>query len=274
MNTELDAPPAAVDPNALHYQEILFSLVMSVVAALGRDNPLVRSPDILWAFAGMLAFNLSYHRLLRSHGGTAVPLVSMAVNVALCSLVLGLSGGDQSSFWPLYLLPIFTACLHLKRRHVLGVCAAAGAFLACFYLEAFWGNRRWEACEFFIKLGVLGFSAAVTAQLSFKERVQRSDLAGIRVRIEKLSRSLERRTAADLQAMQKQSLDALIPGIAHALNNPLGIILGSVELLLEEADANSVQRQDLERIRTATRRCAQISGDLQAYAQAQEARSR
>ena len=273
MNIELDESPAAVDPHALHYQEILFSLVMSVVAVLGRDNPLVRSPDILWAFAAMLAFNLSYHRLLRRRGGTTVPLVSMAVNVALCSLVLGLSGGDQSSFWPLYLLPIFTACLHLERRHVLGACAAAGAFLACFYLEAFWESRRWEVCEFLIKLGVLGFSAAVTAQLSFKERAQRLDLAGIRERLDEQYRSNQRRTAADLQAMRKQSLDALIPGIAHALNNPLSIILGSVELLLQEAPADSLQRKDLERIRGAARRCALLGEDLQAYAQMQGARS-
>lgn len=273
MKTQLDASCGAVDPNALRYQEILFTLVMSVVAVLGRENPVVRFPDILWAFAAMLAFNLAYHRLLRSRGGAVVPLISMGVNVALTSLILGLSGGDRSGFWPLYLLPIFTACLHLERRHVRGVFAAAGAFLACFYLEAFWDHRRWEACEFFIKLGVLGLSAGVTSQLSFKERAQRLDLAGIRLRIESLSRSLERRTAGDLQAMKKQSLDALIPGIVHALNNPLGIILGSVDLLLQDAPEGSLRRQDLERIRVAARRCAQLSGDLQAYSQAKSAAS-
>lgn len=274
MKTELEASPAAVDPNALQYQEILFSLVMSVVAVLARGNPLVLFPDILWAFAALLAFNLSYHRLLRRRGGAVAPLVSMAVNVALCSLVLGLSGGDRSSFWPLYLLPIFTACLHLQRRHVLGACAAAGAFLACFYLEAFWENRRWEACEFLIKLGVLAFAAAVTAQLSFKERAQRLDLAASRERIEALARSLERRTADELSALTKQSLDQLIPGIAHALNNPLGIIFGSVDLLLRDAPAGSLRRQDLERILSAARRCAQLGQDLQAYASAPRAGSR
>jgi signal transduction histidine kinase len=274
MNIELDASPAAVDPNALHYQEILFSLVMSVVAVLGRGNPLVRAPEILWAFAGMLAFNLGYHRLLRAGAGATAPLISMAVNIVLCSLVQNFSGGDQSYYWPLYLLPIFTACLHLKRRHVASACVAAGAFLACFYLEAFWESRRWEACEFIVKLGVLGFSAAVTAKLSFKERAQRLALAGIRERMEHLSRSLERRTAADLQAMKKESMDALIPGIAHALNNPLGIILGTVELLLKETSEDPVRRADLERIRAAARRCAQLGGDLQSYAQARVASGR
>lgn len=261
----------AVDPNALHYQEILFSVAMVVVAVIGREHPLVRFPDILWALAAMLAFNLSYHRLLRRGGGSLTPLVSMAVNVTLCSLVVGLSGGDRSSFWPLYLLPIFTACLHLERRHVLGVCAAATGFLACFYLEAFWESRRWEACEFLVKAGVLCFSAAITAHLSFKERGQRRDLAAIRARLEALGRETDRRTAAQLQALRKQSLDALLPGIAHALNNPLAIIMGSVDLLLLDAPEGSVRRQDLERVLAAARRCAQIGTDLQDFSQAREA---
>src|SRR5688500_3182305 len=99
MKTEPDVSSAAVDPNALHYQEIMFSLVMGVLAVLGREN----NRDLLLTFVAMLAFNLSYHRLLRSRGGTVVPLVSMAVNVTLCSLVVALSGGHRSSFWPLYL---------------------------------------------------------------------------------------------------------------------------------------------------------------------------
>jgi signal transduction histidine kinase len=261
MNEEL-----AADPNALHYQEILFSIVMSVVAVLGRDNPLVRGPEILGVFAAMLVFNLGYHRVLRRGAGAGAPLVSMAANLCLCSLVLGFSGGDQSSFWPLYLLPIFTACLHLERRHVAGACLAAAAFLAFFYLEAFWDGRRWEACEFFIKVGVLGFASAVTAQLSFKERGHRSELAAARARVEALALSLERRSSADLRAMKKESLDSLIPGISHALNNPLAIILATVELLLKDAPAGSLQRRDLERILAAAARCAQVGDDLRAYA--------
>ncbi|UPT75550.1 MAG: hypothetical protein M0D55_07705 [Elusimicrobiota bacterium] len=265
MMNELESV-GAVDPKALHYQEVLFSLVMTVVSVISRDNPLVRFPDILWAFAAMLAFNLAYHRMLRRSSGALAPLVSMAVNVALSSLVVAFSGGAQSSFWPLYLLPIFTACLYLKRRHVQGAVAASGAFLACFYLEAFWDGRPWEACEFAIKAGVLSFAAFVTSQISFRERAQRENLAGIRERMDVLARSLERRKASDLEALRRQSLDALIPGLAHALNNPVGIILGTVELMLKEAPEGSVQREDLERIRSAARRCAVVGEDLRACA--------
>jgi signal transduction histidine kinase len=256
----------SLDPQSLNNQEVLFSLVMTVVSVVSRDNPLVRFPDILWAFAAMLGFNLAYHRMLRRSAGAVAPLVSIAVNVALSSLVVAYSGGAQSSFWPLYLLPVFTSCLYLRRRHVQGAVAASAAFLACFYLEAFWDGRPWEACEFAIKAGVLAFAAFVTAQISFKERAQRQDLSGIRERMDVLARSLERRKSSDLETLRRQSLDALIPGIAHALNNPLGIILGTVELMLKEAPAGSIQREDLERIRAAARRCAVVGEDLRACA--------
>lgn len=264
---EPEAAQARVDPNAFHYQEVLFSLIMSVAALFSREDPGVRYPDVLWAFTAMLAFNLACQLVLRRRlGSRLVPLASIAVNTLLISMVVALSGGDQSRFWPVYLLPIFTACLYLERRHVASACAAAGAFLACFYLEAFWGLRRWEACEFLIKLSVLAFAAAVTAHLSFKERAQRLALDAQREKIAALARSLDRRTASDLLAMKQQSLDALIPGIAHALGNPLAVILASAELLLRELPAGSAGRQDLERIRAAARRCAQVTDDLSAYA--------
>ncbi|MBI2384467.1 MAG: response regulator [Elusimicrobia bacterium] len=262
MADQLDASSSAVDPNALQYQEIVFSLAMGVVAMLGRDNPLVRYPDILWAFAAMLAFNLGYHRLLRARGGTAAPLVSMAVNVALCSLVLGLSGGAQSSFWPLYLLPIFTACLHLDRRHVLGACAAAAGFLAFFYLEAFWESREWEACEFIIKLGVLGFAAAVTSRISFKERVQRLDLAGARARVEAMDRTLA-------QSQKMEAVGRLAGGIAHDFNNILTAIKGYSVFLRESAKADDAMRQDAEEIEKAADRAAALTHQLLAFSRKQ-----
>lgn len=260
---------APVDPNALHYQEVVFSLVMTVAAVLSRENPLLSFPGILWSFLGLLSFNLVYHVALRRGGSRWVPLVSMAVNVGLISLVLAYSGGDQSPFWPLYLLPGFTACLYLERRHAAGAVAAAASFLALFYLDAFWELRRWEACEFLIKLGVLALSAAVTAQLSFKERGQRRALDTSRERIEALAQSLERRRAEDMRAMKRESLATIIPGLASALNNPLAVVLGTVELMLKEAPEGTVQRQDLERIRAAALRCARVGDDLLAYSRAE-----
>lgn len=259
----------SVDLHALRHQEIVFSLVMGVIALLSRDNPLVRTPDILWAFAAMLAFNLASHRALREGGVPAAALVSVAANVLLAGAVVAASGGAASSFWPLYLLPVFTACLHLERLHVAAAWCAAAGFLGYFYLEGFWESRAWDVCEFLIKLGVLAVSAAVTARLSEEERACRAAAAQSRERVEALARSLERRTAAEMLVLRRESLNTLVPGIVHALQNPLTVVLGSVELLLKEAPEGSLQRQDLERIRDAARRAAQVGADLLERARAE-----
>lgn len=251
-----DRPPLAADPNALQHQEIIFSLLMLVVALMGRGNPLIRYPDLLWAFAVMLAFNLGYHRLLRRGEGAVVPLVSTAVNLALCSLIVGLSGGERSDFWPLYLLPIFTASLHLKRRHVMGVCAAAGAFLSCFYLEALWEARTWDTCEFLIKSGVLVFSAAVTAQLSFKERAQR------------LGR-IDAQNQLPAQAQKLEAVGRLAGGIAHDFNNLLTVIKGSNSFLRSSSGLSEEMRRDVDEIEKAADRAAALTQQLLAFSRKQ-----
>lgn len=266
---ELHGLSRTVDLHALRHQEVIFSLIMGVIALLSRENPLVRAPGILWAFAAMLAFNFAFHRALRAARGPAAPLVSVAANVLLASAVLACSGGPSSGFWPLYLLPVFTACLHLEGRHVAGACAAAAAFLAYFYLEGFWETRTWDACEFLIKVGVLLVSGAVTARLSREERACRAEAAESRERIEAMARSLERRSSAEMLALRRRSLSTLVPGIVHALQNPLTVVLGSVELLLKEAPEGSQQRQDLERIRSAAQRAAQVGEDLLEQARAE-----
>lgn len=251
-----DRPPLAADPNALQHQEIVFSLLMLVVALLGRGNPLIRYPDLLWAFAGMLAFNLGYHRLLRRGDSAVVPLVSTAVNLSLCSLIVGLSGGERSDFWPLYLLPIFTASLHLKRRHVMGVCAAAGGFLSCFYLEALWEARRWDTCEFLIKTGVLVFSAAVTAHLSFKERAQR------------LGR-IEVQNQLPAQAQKLEAVGRLAGGVAHDFNNLLTVIKGSSAFLRSNSELSEEMRRDVDEIDKAADRAAALTQQLLAFSRKQ-----
>ena len=232
-------------PDAFHYQEIVFSLMMGLVAAVNREDPLVSYPEILWAFAVLLSASLLHQLALRRFNqNPRVALAAMAVNITLISAVLSISGGARSSFWPLYLLPIFTACLYLESWHVTLAVAAAAAFLGCFYLEDIWNAVSWQPYELFIKIGALALAAAVTMPLAFRERAQRL------------------RLQADREAIKRESLRELAPHLAHDMNNHLAVILGSVELLLREAAEGTERREDLERIQSAARRCAKLANNL------------
>jgi PAS domain S-box-containing protein len=84
-----------------------------------------------------------------------------------------------------------------------------------------------------------------------------------RKRAEEQRLALERK----LLASQKlESLGMLAGGIAHDFNNLLGIILGNAELAQLDCPADSPVREALEQIVKSTRRAAEITRQMLAYA--------
>lgn len=79
---------------------------------------------------------------------------------------------------------------------------------------------------------------------------------------------------AELQGMQEQLLRSerlaaigqLAAGVSHEIDNPVGIILGLAELLLEETAADDPRRDDLLAIVEECRRCKRITGGLLGFA--------
>lgn len=232
---------------------------MAGVAVLVRDNP-AYSSHLLWAFAALLAFNLAYHVVLRRHGDTwHVPMISMAANMVLATAVLAFSGGADSPFWPMYLLPLFTACLYLDKRHVAFAAAASSAFLATFHLEPD-APLRWELAELSIKLAVLVFSAAVVAQHAFRERRIRSELAETRAELQRLAAQIERAEKERLES--GGGLSRFLAGLIYDLNARLMLIRGRAELLSAALDEDSGPHEDARGIAEAATALGRLGSDL------------
>lgn len=243
------------------FQEIAFSICMGAVAVLGRDNPHFSSPGILWAFAGLLAFNLAYQLALRRRGEVwFVPMISMAVNTVLVTAVLACSGGENSGFWPMYLLPIFTACLYLQARHVVMAAVFSCAFLAALHLGPDDGKpAALTAAELAIKTIVLVISAGVTSRFARRERSAREALDLARADLDRLSADVDREERSRFDGPGRAGF---MEGIIYDVHARLAVILGSAEVLRRELGEASPLAGDAERIESAARALGRLTADV------------
>jgi len=92
-----------------------------------------------------------------------------------------------------------------------------------------------------------------------------TDITG-RKRMEQEREQLQAQLA---QAQKMESVGRLAGGVAHDFNNMLGVILAHTELALEGLGAEAQLRADLEEIREAARRSADLTRQLLAFARKQ-----
>ena len=71
------------------------------------------------------------------------------------------------------------------------------------------------------------------------------------------------------QAQKMESIGRLAGGVAHDFNNMTGVVLGHTEMLLEHMDPSQPIYADLEEIRKAARRSADLTRQLLAFARQQ-----
>lgn len=84
--------------------------------------------------------------------------------------------------------------------------------------------------------------------------------------VEKRTEALARSEKQMAQADRLASIGQLSAGIAHEINNPLGIILGYTQLLLRGEDKESQRYEDLKTIEKHVRNCKAIVEDLLNFA--------
>lgn len=95
----------------------------------------------------------------------------------------------------------------------------------------------------------------------------------LRLHLEEIQTAHKRVLSTQQQLFQSEKLAAigqLAAGLAHEINNPLNIISGFNEVLLDETPSNDVRRPRLEEIGRETARCQRLVAELLHFAKPKE----
>lgn len=165
---------------------------------------------------------------------------------------------------------------------MLGFEASGRSFAGTFIQQFFSMDEDWKRVQKKIQLRgfVLNFEADLSVRDGSTIRAlisgsldrglsQDADTVLFLVKDIEERRSMEKQLA---QADKLASIGQLSAGIAHEINNPLGIILGYTQLLLRKEPAQSERYQDLKTIEKHVQSCKAIVKDLLNFAKSSRPR--
>lgn len=137
-------------------------------------------------------------------------------------------------------------------------------------LRALAGEIISEDCTLIIKNGERRHFHNIIAPIREGEEIL--GILGINIDITERKHNEEARIKLEEQLQQVHKMEAigqLAGGVAHDFNNMLGVILGHAELAMDSVDPSQMLYTDLEEIRKAATRSAEITRQLLAFARKQ-----
>ena len=231
--------------------EIIFPVFMAAIVYFYRDNPRIAYPRILYFFLLLMISNGVFNNLLRNRVSLSLWAVDLTLlfNLWVITGVLYYSGGGDSYFWVLYLLPIFAAALLVNIKDVAGVVFLAALIVTILSLPMHLTDLV-AVMSLLVKLSVFILSAAVLYRTA--EAKKKADLGLIykRKEVETIARQLINKDTELERTATAGATGQLLSGVMHDLGNSLSVILLSAQIAEDEEVVN---KEDVERIIKAAR---------------------
>lgn len=216
-------------------QDFVWLLLFTALAVFSPD----REPVALVVLAALGVAQVLEPRL----GAVA----SVMAKLGLCYLLIGLSGGVSSSFYPTLLLPVISAATSFGRAGFAAVTVAACGEYVSFLLYLDWQNQYLpedQVRELILRVLLLPAVGFLTHQLASANRAEARKLQQVADDLAAANRSLAEAEAQVRRADRLAALGQLTAGLAHELRNPLGTIRTSAEMLKRSvAGENEVARE-------------------------------
>ena len=175
---------------------------------------------------------------------------SVLIKIALATLLLDHTGeiGINSSYWPIYLVPVVTAATYFGPVATLGWTALASAAYCSYLYPALSIEQNELTTEGLATLAIRNLffflAAMLVNRFVVENRRQVARYQALSETLEETNRQLQRAEAEARRSERLAALGQMSAGLAHEIRNPLGVIKGSAEMLAQKlADATPLARE-------------------------------